>query len=79
MQPNCVIKNLQQKVRYTGTKEELKGEEYIFTGATIRRRIDRDGKLGDVYYDAELQDPRCNHSIIIVRLSEIEPIEEGQP
>lgn len=79
MQPNCVINTLQRKVRYTGNKEELKGNEYILTGATIRRRINQDGTLGGVFYDAELQDPRCNNSIIIVYLSEVEPIEDGQP
>jgi hypothetical protein len=79
MQPNCVKKNLLHKVRYTGNKEEMKDGLYVFTGATLRRRVNPDGTLGDFYYDAELQDPRCNHSIITVYLSEIEPIGEGQP
>lgn len=76
IQPNCVIKNLQKKVRYVGTKKHLQGFEYLFTGATIRKKVNNDGSLGDEYYQAELQDPRNNRSIIIVRLSEIEEIEE---
>jgi hypothetical protein len=73
MLPNQVVKNLNQRVKYTGTKEELKGRTFIFLGATIRKKAN-DGDAGNTFYQAELLDNQRGSCVVIVNLKEIEEI-----
>lgn len=60
MEVKEIIPNLNKHVRYKDTTS------YTLNGSTIRK--DKTGKL---YYDAELLD-KNKHSVLIVRLEEIE-------
>lgn len=76
MKPNNVIANLNRRVRYIGTERpELKGKDFKFTGATIRRRESQHGEQGPPFYQAELVEPG-GRALVIVNLNSIEPIEE---
>lgn len=62
-----IKRNLMRPVIYNGSI-------YIFTGAIIRKRskTDRNGKAGEFYYQAELQNPKCNKHITFTNLDLIE-------
>ncbi|MGN1130229.1 MAG: hypothetical protein ACI4Q8_02665 [Ruminococcus sp.] len=62
-----IKRNLLRPVIYNGST-------YIFTGAIIRKRIktDRNGKAGEFFYQAELQNPKCNKHITFANLELIE-------
>lgn len=62
--------NLNKRVRFHSQKLGI-DSEYILTGAIFRK-----GERG-YFYQAELQDPRTNNSVLICKLEDIEEIKEG--
>lgn len=69
---NEIKRNLLRPVIYNGST-------YIFSGAIIRRRskTDKNGKAGEFFYQAELQNPKCNKHITIVNLDLVETNAKG--
>ena len=63
-----IKRNLNKLVRFTDPSLHIEGAEYILSGATIRL-----GENG-FFYQAELTDRKCQHSVIICRLSQIEEV-----
>lgn len=62
--------NLNKRVHYTDGGRNIDAD-YIFTGCTIR-------KSGtEFFYQAELQDIKSNRSIIICKLENVQPLENG--
>ncbi len=57
---------LGKRVRLTDPKLHIAGAEYILSGAVIRR-----GERG-FYYQAELTDVKCGHSLVYAPLENIE-------
>ncbi len=57
---------LGKRVRLTDPKLHIAGAEYILSGAVIRR-----GERG-FYYQAELTDVKCAHSLVYAPLENIE-------
>lgn len=67
MEVEEVPKYLNRRVHYKNERHFIDAD-YIFTAYTLRRIN------GKVFRQAELQDTRSQHSIIIVPLSEVLPI-----
>jgi hypothetical protein len=63
MEVKEIIPNLHKRVKYKDYTS------YTLNGSTIRK-----DKNGQLYYDAELLD-KNKHSVLIVRLSDVEPLE----
>lgn len=63
-----IKRNLNKLVRFTDPSLHIEGAEYILSGATIRL-----GEHG-FFYQAELTDRTCKHSLIICRLDQIEEV-----
>lgn len=49
---------------------EYNGSDYILTGVIIRRRArtDKNGRIGEYFYQAELKSLKCEKSLTIARL-----------
>ena len=50
-----------------GEVVSFKGTPYILTGVMMRKN-----KNNEIHYEAELQDIKANHSLVIVALSSVE-------
>lgn len=59
--------NLNKRVHYSARDVDA---DFIFTGCTIRKN-----ENGLFFYQAELQDVKNNHSIMICRLEDVQLLE----
>lgn len=71
MKPEDIKRYLNKPVYFNDPKLYLEDAEYILTGAIFRL-----GENG-FYYQAELTDRKCRHSVMYCELEKIKGVEEN--